>query len=647
MRLEIKLPGWSVWLRCWQAQVGRCKLYLLDSNDAANYPAHRGITSELYGGNTELRLKQEIILGIAGWSLLEELDIHPEVCHLNEGHAAFAVLERAHCFMKKTRQPFDVALTATRAGNIFTTHTAVNEGFDRFSPSLVEEYLGLYAQTKLGISIDRLLSLGRCDPGNSGELFNMAYLAIRASRFVNAVSQLHAQVSRAIFEPLFSRWPQEEVPIGYITNGVHMPSWDSEMADAFWTNRCGKCRWLGMPSELGNKVRQASDEEIWRLRTESRKKLIEYARALLSRQLAARGAPAKEIEQAECLFDFNTLTLGFARRFVPYKRPNLLLYDVDRLKSILTNADRPVQLFVAGKAHPADQKGKRLIQEWLDFIHTNHIRAHVIFLADYDMLLTENLVQGVDVWLNTPRRPWEASGTSGMKTLVNGGLNCSELDGWWAEAYSPEVGWAIGDGREHPYDDSWDGYEARELYDLLEQKIIPLFYKRNVQGFPAEWINRIRESMARLTPRFSASRTVSEYVSKYYIPAAAEYLARAENNGALSIALAQFIQDLHKNWPQLRFVHARVVTKQDVHHFEVVVDLSHLSPDMVKVELFSNEKEPLRKEMTRDSVHDGSWYTYRVFIPATYEAINYTPRITACHSQLSLPLEGSWILWQK
>ncbi len=531
LRLEIELPGYSVWVRAWQVQVGRIKLYLLDSNDAANFPAHRGITSELYGGGPELRLKQELVLGIGGWRLLHAIGIHPQVCHLNEGHAAFAILERALSFMKETGQPFDVAISTTRAGNLFTSHTAVAAGFDRFSPTLIEQYLGKYAEQKLGITRHQLLALGRKDPGNDSEMFNMAYLAIRGCGAVNGVSSLHGEVSRQIFAPLFSRWPVNEVPVRHVTNGVHMPSWDSKEADDIWTEACGKDRWLGTMENLGQNIRKISDERLWQMRTKSRATLIRYARERLSRQLEASGESTEKAEYVKDLFDQNTLTLGFARRFATYKRPDLLLHDPQRLMRLLSNPQHPVQLILAGKAHPADQPGQDLITKWIHFIRQPEVRPHVIFLSDYDMLLTERLVEGVDVWINTPRRPWEASGTSGMKVLVNGGINLSELDGWWAEAYTPEVGWAIGDGKEHGDDPAWDATEANALYELLERQVVPEFYNRSEKGIPVNWLERIRKSMSQLTPRFSANRSVREYTEKYYLPLSAAYQARSAEKG--------------------------------------------------------------------------------------------------------------------
>lgn len=494
LRLEIALPGYSVWLRTWQVQVGRVKLYLLDSNDAANYPAHRGITSELYGGGPELRLKQEMLLGIGGYRLLTALGIQPEVCHLNEGHAAFAVLERAHSFMQETAQPFEVALAVTRAGNIFTTHTAVAAGFDRFSPALIEQYLADYAHTRLGIACHDLLALGRQNPNDLSEPFNMAYLAIRGSGAVNGVSRLHGKVSRQLFEPIFPHWPMDEVPVGYVTNGVHMPTWNSTAADDLWAKACSKERWLDAIETMESDIRCISDASFWQFRSTSRKLLIEFARKRLHQQLVVSGAPPEAIEGAKHLFNADILMLGFARRFATYKRPNLLLHDPERLLRLLSNPQRPVQLIMAGKAHPADLAGQALIQEWIHFARQTNARSHVIFLSDYDMHLTEQLVQGVDVWLNTPRRPWEACGTSGMKVLVNGGINLSELDGWWAEAYTPEVGWALGDGQEHGDDPARDAVEAEALYNILEHEVIPEFYTRDEQGVPTAWVARMRKA---------------------------------------------------------------------------------------------------------------------------------------------------------
>ncbi|MDD5287018.1 MAG: alpha-glucan family phosphorylase [Desulfuromonadaceae bacterium] len=652
LRLEIALPGYSVWLRAWQVQVGRVKLYLLDSNDAANVPIHRGITSELYGGGAELRLKQELMLGIGGWRLLRALGLKPEVCHLNEGHAAFAVLERARSFMQESAQPFEAALAVTRAGNLFTTHTAVAAGFDHFEPALIEQYLGRYAEQELGISIHDLLALGRRNPNDESESFNMAYLAIHGSGAVNGVSRLHGKVSRHLFEPIFPLWPHDEIPVAHVTNGVHMPTWDSAEADDLWTAVCGKDRWLGKVENMEQNIRSIPDATLWQFRIAATKSFVEYARERLSRQLYASGASSGTIDESKNIFDPNALTLGFARRFAAYKRPNMLLHDPERLLRLLTDPQRPVQLVIAGKAHPADQDGQAMIRQWMQFIQRPEARRHVIFLSDYNMLLSENLVQGVDVWINTPRRPWEACGTSGMKVLVNGGLNLSELDGWWAEAYTPEVGWALGDGREHGDDPAWDATEAETLYELLEQEVIPEFYHRNKQGIPVVWVSRMRESMARLTPQFSASRTVREYVERYYLPAAAAYHERAALHGEAGAQIVNWRRTLRNNWAYIRFGDITVTAVGEVNLFEAQVYLNGIISDAVRVELYAEEsggKNPLRLEMScdRDLVGAEHGYVYAVQTPATRSAGDFTARIIPHYPGVAVPLEEALILWQR
>jgi starch phosphorylase len=651
LRLELRTPGYSLWLRAWQVTVGRLHLYLLDSNDVANYPAYRGITSELYGGGSELRLQQELVLGIGGWRLLEELGLQPDVCHLNEGHAALLIVERARAFMQASGQPFEVALAVTRAGNLFTTHTAVPAGFDRFAPELIERYLTHYAQDELRIPLRDLLALGRVDPHDASEPFNMAYLAARGSAGINGVSRLHGEVSRRIFEPLFPRWPQSEVPVGYITNGVHMPSWDSAPADELWTEVCGQSRWLGTMESL-ERLRSIEAARLWQLRSSARAALVGFARARLARQLSASGGTAEEVEAARHLFSPDVLTLGFARRFATYKRPNLLLADPERLVRLLTNPDRPVQLILAGKAHPADAPGQELVREWVHFVRRADVRPHAIFLSDYDMLLTEQLVQGVDVWINTPRRPWEACGTSGMKVLVNGGLNLSELDGWWAEAYNPKLGWALGDGREHGESAEGDRLEGEQLLDLLEQQVVPEFYQRDEHGISQAWVARMRESMATLTPAYSTNRSVREYVERGYLPAAAAYHDRAGNNGQLGAQIVNWRAALDYNWPSLRFGTPTVESGGGVHRFRLQVHLGALHPQSIRVELYaddSGQNSTFVADMTRvDAVaeQDGD-HVYIASVPSGRPAGDYTARIVPCFPGVSVPLEATHILWQR
>jgi len=658
LRLEVPFPGRSLWLRTWEVHVGRLKLYLLDSNDAGNLPLYRGITAEVYGGDNEMRIKQEIVLGIGGWRLLEALNIQPEVCHLNEGHAAFAVLERARSQMERTGQTFEEALAITRAGNIFTSHTAVAAGFDHFDPGLVAWYLGDYATKKLHISVADLLALGRQYPHEPTEPFNMAYLAIHGSGAVNGVSKLHGSVSRHLFEPLFWRWPMEEVPVGHVTNGVHMPSWESAAADALWTEACGKDRWLGKTEELDKKVLPVPDDRIWQLRTTARASLVTYVRARLTEQLAASGANPQAIEEAGSVFDPHVLTLGFARRFVPYKRPDLLLMDPARLARLLTNTAQPVQLVIAGKAPPADQSGKDLIRRWVEFVKQWSMEKHAIFLSDYDMLLAEHLVEGVDVWLNTPQRPWEASGTSGMKVLVNGGLNLSELDGWWVEAYTPEVGWALGDGKEHGSDPAWDRQEAESLFQILEQEVIPAFYTRNTSNIPAAWVEKVRRSMATLTPYFSANRTVREYTDKFYVPAAKAYRERAADNGAVGSKIIHWKRAIDLGWPQLHFGEVKVVTEKDTHNgenqyaYEVQLYLGDISPDMIQVELFASGpdegllfRQPL--DLLSPSAAGTGMTLYGGKAPGNRSAGDYTARVVPYLPGVAVPLEANQILWQR
>ncbi|MDA8170440.1 MAG: alpha-glucan family phosphorylase [Nitrospiraceae bacterium] len=649
LRLKIAFPGCLVWLRTWQVQVGRIKLYLLDTNDPANYPTHRGITSELYPAGLELRLMQEIVLGIGGWKLLEAIGLRPEVCHLNEGHPAFAVLERARSFMKQTGSTFKAALIATRAGNIFTTHTPVAAGFDRYPPHLIEQYLGAYATNRLGITLEELLALGRQDPADSAEFFNMAYLAARGSWAINGVSQLHGEVSRRIFQPIFPRWPASEVPVGHVTNGVHMSTWDSAEADAFWTETCGKERWLGSTEDIERKMSTVPDSRIWQFRQAVRANLVEYVRKRLIRQLSVSGAPPDEIENVKHVLDPEMLTLGFARRFTSYKRPNLLLYDPDRLLQILTNPARPIQLLIAGKAHPADLAGQAMIRQWMSFIGKPGARSHVVFLSDYDMQLTSRLMHGVDVWVNTPRRPWEACGTSGMKILVNGGLNLSELDGWWAEAYTPAAGWALGDGKEHGPE--WDAVEAEALYRLLEQTVATEFYSRGKDEIPPAWVLRIRQSMSRLTPQFSATRTVAEYTERYYIPSALAYRQRTAEKSAPGADIAARLDRLHEGWSGLRFGEVKVGTGPDWHAFEVRVHLNGLDPGMICLELYAegDGRGPFRREMEPDTVRPGRQgaYVYRARVPNSRPAADYTARIRPRLPGASLPLESSLILWQR
>jgi glycogen phosphorylase len=642
--VRVRLPrgGPPVWLRAWQAQVGRVPLYLLDSNDPANAPADRGITAELYGGGLETRLLQEMALGIGGWRLLRAIGVQPQVCHLNEGHATLAALERARRFMSDQRCSFETAVATTRAGNVFTTHTPVESGFDRFPPELVDAYLGAYVREELGIGTDDLFALGRARRDDPHEWLNMAWLATRLSGAVNAVSARHEQVSRRIFQVLFPRWPEAEVPVGHVTNGVHVPSWDSAEADELWTRACGSERWDGTMEELEPKIACCSDEDLWAFRAAARARLVPFVRERLGRQLAAAGVTGDRLAAAERVLDPDALTLGLARRFTDYKRPALLLHDAERFARLLRNHARRVQVVVAGKAHPRDDDGKRFVQQWVQFVRREDVRASAVFLADYDLRLAEHLVQGVDVWVNTPRPPWEACGTSGMKVLVNGGMNVSTRDGWWAEAYRPEVGWGLGDAHD-------DASDAAELYEVLESEVIPAFYDRDGQGIPRKWVARMRRSMSALTPVYSANRALREYTRGYYIPAARELAKRS--HAAEGERIAEWAAHLRQHWSSLRFGDIRVSSEGGGRRFEVSVYLDDVDADAVRVELYADAVQgtpAMRERMHRGAPLVGAHgFLYVATVQASRPASDFTPRIVPFHADVAVPLELPAIIWAR
>jgi starch phosphorylase len=645
--VPVDLPGRTLRLLVWKAQVGRVPLYLLDSNDPLNSPADRGITGQLYGGGKENRLTQEIALGIGGWRLLQALDLEPAVCHLNEGHAALVTLERARAFMKRHSVGFWPALWATRAGNVFTTHTPVAAAFDTFPVELLAQYGRDYA-VELGLPPEQLLGLGRLH-GKPGEPFNMAFLAARTCGRINAVSRLHGEVSRRIFQDLYPRWPRAEVPIGHVTNGVHMSTWDSPHADQLWTAACGKKRWLGHTNALGEGIAAVPDDQLWDMRAASRRDLVDYARRRLAAQLAQRGAGAKLLARSNEVLDPNVLTLGFARRFTEYKRPAMLLRDAERLARLLTDPARPVQIIVAGKAHAHDEQGKGYIAEWSAFARRDDVRTRAVFLEDYDMALAAQLVQGVDVWINTPRRAWEACGTSGMKVLVNGGLNLSELDGWWAEAYTPEVGWGVNGGAEigSPVDDE---REAALLYRLLEEEVVPEFYRRDAGGLPRQWIARLRASMMQLTPQFSTNRMLLEYVRECYLPAAADYAQRCADGAAVAQSLWQWERQIRHRWHELHAGALEVAGDGDGWTFSLPVYLGDLPVDAVAAQLFAEATGgqpqavvPMQPVGPVPGAING--VLFRARVDAQRPATDFTVRLVPHHPHAKVPLETNRICW--
>ncbi|MBM4061309.1 MAG: glycosyltransferase family 1 protein [Planctomycetes bacterium] len=648
LRVRLPLPGRTLWLRTWQVRVGRVTLYLLDSNDPLNGPWDRGITADLYAAGADKRLLQEIVLGVGGWQLLEALGVDPQVCHLNEGHPAFAVLERARCFAHEHEVPFDVALAATRAGNVFTTHTPVAAAFDRFDADLLRCYASPWLESA-GIGMDRLLAMGRKDPADAREPFHMAYLALRGAGFVNGVSRLHGRTSRTLFRSLFPHWPEAEVPVGHVTNGVHVPTWDSAPANELWSKAWrGPGRWLADLPTAAAAVAELDDPTIWDHRARARATLVRYVRARLSRQLREGGAGDAAVHRCRHVLDPNVLTLGFARRFTEYKRPNLVLHDLERFARILLHAERPVQFVVAGKSHPNDGIGKAMVQRMAQLAMRDDLRDRLVFLEDHDMTLMQNLAAGIDVWLNNPRRPAEACGTSGMKMLVNGGLNASIRDGWWDEAYAPDYGWAIGDtDLDGPEGDPAD---AAAIYELLERSIVPEFYDRDREGIPRRWVQRVRASMVALTPTFSSDRMVQDYVERAYLPAAASFRRRAADGAAVAREIEAWRARLADGWSSLRCHRHRVAQGGEGHEVELQVYHGELRPDDVRVELYADPlpgAAPVVIPMSRRGPIPGAvnGFLYAAVAPADRPASHYTPRIVAHHPAGLGALDDAHILW--
>lgn len=586
----VKIKGESVRIIAWKLQIGSIELILLDTNVEQNKAQHRAITARLYGGDLHVRIQQEIVLGIGGLRILGKLGIEPYMFHMNEGHSACISLEQMRQLMERKELTFDEALRGVRATNLFTTHTPVPAGNDVFPRALIEEYFREYAK-ELGISIDKLLKLGQVDPENADEPFSMPALALRTSASANGVSELHGHVSRKMWHEMWPDLPAEENPIKSITNGVHTATWASrDTADLFDRYLGPKWREETASPESWSAVSQIPDEELWRLRTRSRSQLISFCRERVKAQLMRRGAGRVELEHAKNLLNPDALTIGFARRFATYKRATLVLHDFERLCRLVSDTNCPVQFIFAGKAHPADQHGKELIARLVHAEHTPALRGKFVFIEDYDVHVGAHMVQGVDVWLNTPRRPLEASGTSGMKVAINGGLNFSVLDGWWCEAFDGANGWSIGQGEEYEDAHYHDQVESRSLYDLLEREIIPSFYVRNAGGIPSDWVRLIRHSIRTITPKFSANRMVADYATKFYGPKCQVHKNIVESDFDRVRQETKQIAHLRAHWKKLQVVD---VETEEMDHLpigeklpiKVRVKLGDLSPEQVVVEI--------------------------------------------------------------
>jgi starch phosphorylase len=554
IHIEVDLPDRVVTCQVWRADVGRVPLYLLDSNVLENEPKDQGITDTLYGGDEEMRIRQEMILGLGGMRALKAIGLNPSVCHMNEGHAAFLSLERIRQFMQENQCDFRTARQVIVSGNVFTTHTPVPAGFDLFEPSLLERYVSKMAEA-VDIEFPKLLSLGRTDCENQGEAFNMALLAMSNSDHVNGVSQLHAEVTRGMFQSCWPDFPEDEVPISAVTNGVHTMTWVCKRMMELFDSYLG-ADWKRDPSnpDVWKRVYDIPDRELWEARENQRGEFVRFVRKYLQRTAETRGLGKASYGQVESILDPRILTIGFARRFATYKRATLLMTDKERLISLIRHKERPVQFVLAGKSHPRDDGGKKLIQELANFINNEGGRGRVVFLEDYDMRVARAMVQGVDVWLNNPRRPMEASGTSGMKVVPNGVLNCSILDGWWDEGYEPGLGWAIGERYEVQDQGQQDWLDSRTLYHLLETEIAPNFYHRVDGVVPTGWVEMVKKSIAVLAPRFSTARMVREYTTRFYMPAAESYERLRNDHLQNARAVLQWRDKVNEAWSRVRIV---------------------------------------------------------------------------------------------
>jgi len=592
LKFSIDFGGTPVWVQIWKAMVGVIPLYLLDTNIPENPSKYREISSVLYSGDKDMRLRQEILLGIGGVRALEVLGIRPSVFHINEGHSMFLLLERIRSFMEKENLSFDEAVQIVWPTTIFTTHTPVPAGNEQFDPKLMETYLRDYIG-RLGLNWDQFIGLGRVFKSPQ-EPFNMTAAALKLSAFANAVSQLHGVVTRKMWHSIWPNVPIAEVPIKAITNGVHIRSWLShDMIDLFDTYFGPKFSEQPRQFDDWGNVHKIPDAELWRVHQRRRERLIFFARKRLRMQLEHRGGSAHDLSLADEVLDPQVLTIGFARRFSAYKRASLLFNDVDRLSRILSNTERPVQLIMAGKAHPLDNPGKEIIRNILRIAAREEFRRKIVFLEDYDINVARYLVQGTDVWLNNPRRPQEASGTSGMKAAINGAVNVSILDGWWCEGYSPEVGFKIGNGEEYDNAEYQDNLESKFLYDVLEREVIPLFYRRSGANLPYEWVTMVKNSIALVGTRFSSTRMVKDYVNQFYIPAMESHGKFAGDGFSRARSLAVWSRSVASNWENISIEEVETPSMEkspkvgDRIPVTLRVMLGQISPDDVEVEVIA------------------------------------------------------------
>jgi starch phosphorylase len=658
LRVEVQFPDRVVTCQIWKAEVGRIQLYLLDSNVLENAPNDKGITDTLYGGDEEMRLRQEMILGIGGMRALRALGITPTVCHMNEGHAGFLTLERIRQVMADHRCEFRTARQVVAASNVFTTHTPVPAGFDLFHPELLEKYMSRFVE-ETGITFDEFIRLGKLDAENEGEAFNMAVLAMKNANYINGVAQLHAHVTREMFAGHWPDFPEDEVPIIGITNGIHTMTWVARSFADLYDEYLGPI-WRSEPQnpEAWAGVDNIPDEELWSAMENQRGDLIRFVRKRLQRDLERRHMTRADFGMISNVLDPRVLTIGFARRFATYKRASLMLTDKERLLKMLFHAERPIQIVLAGKAHPRDEGGKKLIQDLVRFIESEGARNRMVFLEDYDMRVARAMVQGVDVWLNNPRRPLEASGTSGMKVVPNGGLNCSILDGWWDEGYQPGNGFKIGERTDSIDPSHQDWLDSRALYSVLEHEVAAKFYNRLDSGLPTAWLQMVRQSIKQLAPFFNTQRMVADYASKFYVSASRANSKLTMDGLKPALEVLTYRDRIRAAWNQVKI--QNVTEMNGISHaigseFEVKADvaLGTLSPDDVRVQVVVGKIGPNRdlldasvEDMTLDSSQDGT-HSYTKKLKCGEQGYRgYTVRVVPHHANMVAEHELSLVRWE-
>ncbi|MDY6881592.1 MAG: alpha-glucan family phosphorylase [Desulfatiglans sp.] len=606
LSVTVEFRGEPVRVLIWRINVGRISLFMLDTNTGDNPPDIRKTTGQLYGGDREMRLRQEIVLGIGGVRALKLLGINPTVIHMNEGHSAFSALERINILRKEKGLSFDAAREIVLASTVFTTHTPVPAGNDVFDPGLVQSYFEDYSK-ELGINFKVLLGYGRMDPRDESETFDMTALALRLSAHTNGVSRLHGKVARHMWQGIWSKHPVEDVPIEHITNGIHVPTWISDEM-AILLNRHLGPHWAEDPDSkrVWDQVEQIPATELWRAHERCREGLVAFTRRRLADQLRQRGASTAEIQSARETLSPEVLTIGIARRFATYKRGTLLFRDPDRLDRIVNDPEHPIQIIIAGKAHPQDNEGKEFIKTVIHLAGQRRFRKSIVFIEDYNMYVAERLVTGTDVWLNTPRRPLEACGTSGMKALANGSLNLSVLDGWWDEGYDSRFGWALGHGEVYSDQSAQDDIEGRDLYNLLEKEVVPLFYQKGSDGISRGWVEKMKAGLRYLAPVYNSHRMVQEYTSRYYLPCSRRFTSLCENDFTGANNLAVWRQKLMTGWQDVKVEEVpssegvEIPVGQDL-EIEAKIRLGGLSPEDVSVEAYFGKLDQHGDFVERDT----------------------------------------------